>query len=118
MSSKRLQRQIESTQGQLTQLTTQGPIPVVVTAYFPKENKVTIRLAARLGTFGGVSVGDMKFPIHAPIDQAISYGIKPGAEMMLYYSGWQVSRGWVVPAHSEGTEDSVTYTPIRHSWAI
>lgn len=118
MSSKRLKKEIETSWGQLTQLTIQGPIPVIVTAYFSKENKVTIQLASTSEVFGRMSMGDKKFPIHAPIHDAISYGIKPGAEMMLYYPGWQVSRGWVIPAHSEGTEESVTYTPIRHSWAV
>jgi hypothetical protein len=118
MRSKRIKREIENNSAQLNQLTTHGPIPVTVREYFPEENKVTIQLSSTSETFNRLSLGGTKFPIHAPIHEAIGYGIKPGTPMMLYYSGMQISRGWVLLAYSEGTKDSVTYVPIRHSWAI
>jgi len=116
---KKTNKEIKRAQAQLSHVGFRPPIPVVVREVFRAENRVTVQLVSNEGTaFDGLQIKGVKFPLLAPIDMSMASLVKPGVHALLFYFGWQMSKGYVMLAHTEGTEQSVTYMPIRHSWSV
>lgn len=116
---RKTNRELKNAQAQLSHVGFRPPIHVIVREVYRAENKVTVQLVSTEGSpFDGLQIKDVKFPIMAPIDMSMSSLVKPGVEALLFYFGWQMFKGYVVLSHTEGTEQSVTYTPIRYSWSV
>ncbi len=116
---RKTNKELKNAQTQLSHVGLRPPIPVIIRKVYRAENRVTVQLVSNEGdAFDGVQIDGIKFPIMAPIDISMSTLVKPGVHALLFYFGWQMSKGYVVLSHTEGTEQSVTYMPIRHSWSI
>lgn len=105
---------------QLTQLSMQAPVPVRIKEWFPQENRVTVQIIAKGDPeLDNTTIEGVKFPLLGPTHQNMgSMSIVAGrTEALLFYPGMQIRKGYVTLAHTSGTEASVTYSPVRHSWA-
>jgi hypothetical protein len=115
---KKTRTQLEKIQAQSTHVGARPPIPVIVKDVYRKENLVTVKLASDDPSIDGQEIAGVKFPIMAPIEMSVGMLVKPGVRGMLFTYGYQISKGYVMLSHTEGTLKSVTYEPIRHSWAV
>lgn len=106
----------------LSQLVLHPPRQVRIKEYFPKDNTVTIQFVNAFDDNGGASLagpnGDHRFTLGYRGDISESMSPQPGDLGLLFYTGFQIKRGFVLISHSEGGLESSNYVPIRGNWSI
>jgi hypothetical protein len=99
-----------------------APIQIRVLEYFPKENAVSIEVAnstLNAGGSGGLAFPQgSKFPLGQRADLSELMSPQVGDLGLLFYSGSQMSTGFVMLSYNKGTEQTNKYVPIRGTWGI
>ena len=120
MSFKKL-RKAQDEQGKLQSMySIATPIPVIIREWYPAENKATIMISNESRFGRNTEIPGLKFPIlgAAHVNMATN-SILPGkTKALLYFAGSNIKKGYLVLAHEEGTDSTVTYAPVRYSWGV